>query len=90
MRGLPQNFVEWLRSRAPPVADTARRSRGRGRRAQAPFQGAQRNAGTATRKSKEGKHERQAPPVSGLSATADAAVGLRHGAAAPVRECCPF
>ena len=38
-----------LRSRAPPAADTARRSRGSGRRMQAPRQGAQHDAPTATR-----------------------------------------
>ena len=38
-----------LRSRAPPAADTARRSRGSSRRMQAPLQGAQHDARTATR-----------------------------------------
>src|SRR5699024_2012512 len=44
-----RGFQRGLRSRAPPAADTARRSRGSGRRAQAPSQGAPRDAGTATR-----------------------------------------
>ena len=43
LRDLPQNFVEGeskgLRSRVPPAADAARRSRGSGRRTQAPPQG---------------------------------------------------
>ena len=45
-------FCRRLWSRAPPAADAARRSRGGGRRAQAPLQGAQRDAGTATRNPK--------------------------------------
>src|SRR5699024_8912480 len=42
-------FRRRLRSRAPPAADAARRSRSSGRRVQAPLQGAPRDAGTATR-----------------------------------------
>ena len=41
--------LQGLRSRAPPVAEAARRSRGSGRRMQAPRQGAQHDAPTATR-----------------------------------------
>ena len=41
--------LQGLRSRAPPAADAARRSRGSGRRMQAPRQGAQHDAPTATR-----------------------------------------
>ena len=41
--------LQGLRSRAPPAADTARRSRDSGRRMQAPLQGAQHDAPTATR-----------------------------------------
>ena len=41
--------LQGLRSRAPPAADTARRSRGSGRRMQAPRQGARHDARTATR-----------------------------------------
>ena len=41
---------EQLRRRPPPAAETGSRSRGSGRRGQAPSQGAPADAGTATRK----------------------------------------
>ena len=54
--------LQGLRSRAPPAADAARRSRGSGRRMQAPRQGAQHDAPTATRGCLRSRLRGPAPP----------------------------
>ena len=78
-------FCRRLWSRAPPAADTARRSRGGGRRAQSPLQGAQRDAGTATRNPKgetgaSGSAVRDCCPFWSLSSFSTSSAPSRRGA----------
>ena len=62
MRDLPQNFVEGeskgLRSRVPPAADAARRSRGSGRRAQAPLKARAAGCGNRNPLNRSVRHRR--------------------------------